>query len=132
MIAPDRDGIVPSIALRNDASDRGIIAPRTPAAGWATQALAAKGAISRDSVAACTHWCSNCTQRWSTPADVVVPQYLALDRLEAFQLIEYLKRTQIRLEHRFSDGRVRLAGDPVITSIISEADWITGAAYPAG
>lgn len=66
------------------------------------------------------------------PADMVVLQNPALDGLAAFQLIEYLKRTGARLEHRHSDGRVEPAQGPVIASITSEADWVTGLAYPAG
>ena len=66
------------------------------------------------------------------PADMVVLQNPALDALAAFQLVEYLKRTGARLEHRHPDGRVEPAEGPVIASITSEADWVTGVAYPAG
>ena len=66
------------------------------------------------------------------PADMVLLQNPALDGLAAFQLIEYLKRTEARLEHRYPGGRVEAARGPVIASITSEADLVTGKAYPAG
>ena len=67
-----------------------------------------------------------------SPADMVVLQNPALDGLAAFQLVEYLKRTGAQLEHRHPDGRVEPAKGAVIASITSEADWVTGVAYPAG
>lgn len=67
-----------------------------------------------------------------SPTDLMLLQNSALDGLAAFQLIEYLKRTNVQAELRYPDGRTERAPGPIITSITSEADWVTGLAYPAG
>ncbi len=67
-----------------------------------------------------------------SPTDLMLLQNPALDGLAAFQLIEYLKRTNAQVELRYPDGRVERAPGPIIASITSEADWVTGFAYPAG
>lgn len=65
-------------------------------------------------------------------ADMVVLMNPALDALSSYHLIEYLKRTETRVELRQADGTVRPAAGPVIAAITSEVDWVTKTAYPAG
>lgn len=65
-------------------------------------------------------------------ADLVILQNPALDALASYQLIDYLRRTRTVAELRHTDGRVEPAPGPIIASITSEADWVTGLAYPLG
>ncbi|WP_428389260.1 hypothetical protein [Mucisphaera sp.] len=66
------------------------------------------------------------------PANFTVLMNPALDALKSWQVIDYLKRANVRLELRRPDGSVELAPGPIIASITSEADRATGIAYPFG
>jgi pimeloyl-ACP methyl ester carboxylesterase len=64
------------------------------------------------------------------PADFVLMLNPALDGLASWQLIDFLKRSNARLELRTTDGTTMPAPGPMIVSITSEADTATGIAYP--
>lgn len=66
------------------------------------------------------------------PADFVVMLNPALDALASWQFIDFLKRSNVRLELRTESGEIREAPGPIIVSITSEADRATGSAYPFG
>lgn len=80
----------------------------------------------------------------SIPTDLIILQNPALDGLETFQFIDYLKRTNAQAELRSTisqtnaqtDGQVETASEPapgpIIVSITSETDWVTRVAYPVG
>ncbi|MEM1013023.1 MAG: hypothetical protein AAGI46_12480 [Planctomycetota bacterium] len=66
------------------------------------------------------------------PVDLVLLQNPALDGLAVYQLLEFMKRNQIKVELRHEDGSVRRSVGPLIVSITSEADTATRVAYPFG
>lgn len=66
------------------------------------------------------------------PADFVLLLNPALDALASWQFIDFLKRSNARLELRSAGGQVTRATGPIIASITSEADRATGKAYPLG
>ncbi len=66
------------------------------------------------------------------PADLVVLLNPALDALASWQFIDFLKRSNARLELRSKSGEVFEAPGPLILSVTSETDKATGNAYPFG
>ncbi|MEM9379608.1 MAG: hypothetical protein AAGB93_06615 [Planctomycetota bacterium] len=64
--------------------------------------------------------------------DLVLLQNPALDALSSHQFIEQLKLSNARVELRSADGTIETAPGPIMASITSEADWVTGLAYPFG
>jgi pimeloyl-ACP methyl ester carboxylesterase len=66
------------------------------------------------------------------PADLILLMNPALDALSSWQLIDFLKRAQARVELHSADGEIRPARGPIIASFTSEADTATGVAYPLG
>lgn len=68
----------------------------------------------------------------SAPADLVVLYNPATDALASWQFINFLKRSNARVELRSDSGEVTEANGPIIVSITSEADRATGLAYPIG
>ncbi len=72
----------------------------------------------------------------SIPSDLILLQNPALDGLETFQFIDYLKRTNAQAELRSTNDQTSTttepAPGPVIVSITSETDWVTRVAYPVG
>ncbi|MEM8874658.1 MAG: hypothetical protein AAGD32_10410 [Planctomycetota bacterium] len=56
----------------------------------------------------------------------------ALDALASHQFIDFLKRSNARVEVRHADGRVEPVDQPIMVSIQTEVDTATGRAYPAG
>ena len=67
-----------------------------------------------------------------TPLDLVLLLNPALDALASWQFIDFLKRSNARLELRSANGEVMEAPGPIAVSITSEADAATGRAYPFG
>lgn len=66
------------------------------------------------------------------PADLAILLNPALDGLASYQFIDFLKRTQARVELRRSNGIVTPAPGPIIVSVTSEADTATKNAYALG
>jgi pimeloyl-ACP methyl ester carboxylesterase len=66
------------------------------------------------------------------PADLVLLLNPALDALSSWQFIDFLKRSNARLELRRANGEIMEAPGPIIASITSEADTATGRAYSFG
>ncbi|MEM6560157.1 MAG: hypothetical protein AAF656_01040 [Planctomycetota bacterium] len=56
----------------------------------------------------------------------------ALDALASHQFIDFLKRSNARVEFRKSDGSVEPADRPIMVSIQTDVDTAMGRAYPAG
>ena len=66
------------------------------------------------------------------PADLVLLINPALDALASWEFIDFLKRSNARLELRSANDEVMEAPGPIAISITSEADTATGRAYPFG
>jgi hypothetical protein len=66
------------------------------------------------------------------PADFVLLLNPALDSLSSWELIDFLKRSNARLELRSTHGEIMEGRGPIIVSITSETDSATGTAYPFG
>ena len=65
-------------------------------------------------------------------ANLILLQNPALDALNAYKFVDFLKRYGVTVELHHEDGRVEEAPGPIMVSITSEADDVTRVAYRAG
>jgi len=75
---------------------------------------------------------ANGDQGTQLAADMILLLNPALEGLAAWQMIDFLKRSNARLELRSLSGETSEAPGPAIVSITSEADNATGAQYTMG